>query len=43
MNSNHQAIKVPKIKPRAPLYASPWVALYLVLRDELNQARSGSE
>jgi hypothetical protein len=42
MNSSPQTVKAPKIKPRAPIYASPWMALYLVLRNEVMQSRSTS-
>jgi len=39
MNRNNQKTKRTNAKPRAPLYASPWVALYTVLRQELMQTR----
>jgi len=42
MNADNRTIKAPKIKQRAPLFASPWMALYLVLRDELLQPRPGN-
>jgi tryptophan-rich sensory protein len=42
MNNSYQQIKAPKLKPRAPLFASPWMALYMVLRNELSQSRSGN-
>lgn len=40
MNGNKQTIKASKNTQRAPLFASPWMALYLVLRDELIQSRN---
>jgi hypothetical protein len=43
MNGNSPQFKPLKKPVRAPLFASPWVALYLVLRNELMQARSGNE
>lgn len=43
MNRNNQNTKTSKIRQRMPLYASPWVALYTVLRNELMQTRPGSE
>jgi len=39
MNSYQPVNKLPRSKPRTPIYASPWVALYLVLRDEVMQPR----
>jgi len=38
MNTNYQA-ENQKEKPRLPLFSSPWMALFLVLRDELTQPR----
>ena len=43
MTRNNQNTKTSNDKPRAPLYASPWVALYTVLRNEFMQSRPGSE
>jgi hypothetical protein len=43
MNRNNQNTKTSNAKARAPLFASPWVALYTVLRNELLQSRPGSE
>jgi hypothetical protein len=42
MKFNHQ-IERKKIKPRVPIFASPWVALFLVLRDELTLPRVSSK
>lgn len=43
MNRNNQNTKTLNTRPRAPLFASPWVALFTVLRNELMQSRPGSE
>lgn len=43
MNRNNQNTKASKARQKAPLYASPWVALFTVLRNELMQTRPGSE
>ena len=40
MNRIRQNDKILKTKPKAPIYASPWMALFLGLRDEFVQARS---
>jgi hypothetical protein len=42
MNTSRQ-IKMPIDKSRAPLFASPWLALFFVLRSELTQARSAAK
>jgi hypothetical protein len=42
MNTSHQAT-MQKIKPRVPLFASPWLALFFVLRDELTQPRTSGK
>ena len=36
------AIRMPALarRPGAPLYASPWMALFLLLRREIRQARA---
>ena len=39
MNTSHQTY-VQTDKARVPLFASPWLALFLVLRNELTQSRS---
>lgn len=38
MNKNYQA-EMQKPKARLPLFSSPWMALFLVLRQEMTQAR----
>ncbi len=39
MNKRHQ-IETQKPKTRTPLFASPWVALFFVLRHEFTQSRA---
>jgi hypothetical protein len=43
MKRNNQNVNTSNARPRAPLFASPWVALYTVLRNELMQTRPVSE
>lgn len=40
MNTQTQAV-MPKARKDAPLFASTWVALYVLLRRELTQPRNG--
>jgi len=40
MNTNYQ-VEMQESKPRVPLFASTWVALFFVLRHEFSQSRSG--
>ena len=42
MNTSRQ-IKMQIDRSRAPLFASPWLALFFVLRSELTQARSAAK
>lgn len=39
MNTHSQAV-MPKHRKDAPLFASPWMALYFLLRRELSQPRN---
>jgi hypothetical protein len=39
MNTRNAAI-LPKPIKRKPLFASPWVALFLLLRNEFSESRS---
>ncbi len=43
MNRCHQNTKISRRRKGMPLYASPWVALYTLLRNELMQARQAAE
>lgn len=38
MNEQAQVVRT-KRTPQVPLYASPWVALFLILKKELTQPR----
>jgi hypothetical protein len=42
MNTNYQA-DMQNTKPRLPLFSSPWMALFLVLRQELTQSRPAAK
>ena len=43
MKRKNQKMKTPRRRRGTPLYASAWVALFVMLRNEIMLARAGNE